>query len=90
MIKRYQTKEMEKIWSDYNKYCTWLRVEIAVTEVLVDMNLVPKESLKIIKNKASFSVERINEIEKETRHDVIAFLTNLSESIGPSSRFIHL
>tara|TARA_B100000941_G_C28500794_1_gene554051 strand:+ start:515 stop:1810 length:1296 start_codon:yes stop_codon:yes gene_type:complete len=90
MIERYTTKEMGRIWSDENKFSTWLKVEIAVTEVLTDDKIVPKEDLQTIKQKAAFNVERILEIEEETHHDVIAFLTNLSENIGPSSRFIHL
>ena len=90
MIERYTTKEMGRIWSDENKFSTWLKVEIAVTEVLTEDKIVPKEDLQTIKQKAAFNVERILEIEEETHHDVIAFLTNLSENIGPSSRFIHL
>tara|TARA_Y100001936_G_scaffold228209_1_gene249160 strand:- start:5476 stop:6771 length:1296 start_codon:yes stop_codon:yes gene_type:complete len=90
MIERYTTNEMGRIWSDQNKYDTWFKVELAVTEVLCKDGIVPAEDLKNIKSKASFSVDRILEIEEETHHDVIAFLTNLSENIGPSSRFIHL
>ena len=90
MIERYTTKEMGRIWSDENKYSTWLKVEIAVTEVLCEDKIVPSDDLTTIKEKAKFSVDRVNEIEEETHHDVIAFLTNLSENIGPSARFIHL
>ena len=90
MIERYTTEAMGSIWSDYNKYQVWLDVEVAVLEVLCDDGIVPKKDLDIIKSKAKFSVDRINEIEEETHHDVIAFLTNLSENIGPSARFIHL
>ena len=90
MIKRYATKEMTRIWSDENKFETWKNVEIAVLEVLNKRGDVPKESLDVIKDKAAFSVDRINEIESKTHHDVIAFLTNLAENIGPDSRFIHM
>ena len=90
MIERYTTESMGKIWSDENKYKVWLDVEIAVLEVLCQDGIVPIEDLETIKQKAKFSVDRINEIEAETHHDVIAFLTNLSENIGPSSRFVHL
>ena len=90
MIDRYTTPEMAKIWSNKNKYETWKIVEITVTEVLTDRGEVPRESLQVIKDKASFSVERILEIEQTTRHDVIAFLTNMAENIGPESRFIHM
>ena len=95
MIERYATPDMSRIWSDQNKYETWKNVEIAVLEVLTDMGKVPKESLDVIKEKADFSVDRINEIEAETHHDVIAFLTNLGENIdsgnqGCHSRFVHM
>ena len=90
MIERYATPDMSRIWSDQNKYETWKNVEIAVLEVLTDMGHVPTESLEVIKEKAAFSVDRINEIEAETHHDVIAFLTNLAENIGPDSRFVHM
>ena len=90
MIERYATLDMSRIWSDQNKYETWKNVEIAVLEVLTDMGHVPRESLEVIKEKAAFSVDRINEIEAETHHDVIAFLTNLAENIGPDSRFVHM
>jgi len=90
MIERYTTPDMGRIWSDQNKYATWQKVEITVTEVLSDMGVVPKEAVKIINEKAAFSVDRINEIEATTHHDVIAFLTNLAENIGPESRFIHM
>ena len=90
MIERYTTKEMGRIWSDQNKYSTWLKVELAVSEILAEMGKVPRESIDIIKEKAQFSVERINEIESKIHHDVIAFLTNLSEHVGPDSRFIHM
>jgi adenylosuccinate lyase len=90
MIERYTTPDMGRIWSDQNKYATWQKVEITVTEVLSDMGVVPKEAVKVINEKAAFSVDRINEIEATTHHDVIAFLTNLAENIGPESRFIHI
>ena len=90
MIDRYQTLDMKRIWSDVNKFKTWLKVEIAAVEVLNSHGLVPDESLKIIKQKADFDKDRILEIEKTTRHDVIAFLTNVAEYVGPDSRYIHM
>ena len=90
MIERYQTSEMAKIWSEENKYETWKQVELAVTEVLVNEGVVPKKAFEVIKEKADFSVDRILEIEQTTRHDVIAFLTNMAENIGPESRYIHM
>ena len=90
MIKRYSTQEMEKIWSDQNKFNTWKIVELAVVKIMADKGIVPKESSKIIHDKADFDVDRVLEIEKETRHDVIAFLTNMAENIGPDSRYVHM
>jgi len=90
MIERYSTKDMKRIWSDYNKFKTWEKVEIAVAEIMKDKGIIPKESFDVIKAKSKFDVDRILEIEKITRHDVIAFLTNLSENIGPDARFLHL
>ena len=90
MIDRYFTKDMKRIWSDENRFKTWEKVEITVAEVMCDRGIVPQSSLDTIKKKSKFSVDRVLEIEKETRHDVIAFLTNLAENIGPDSRFLHM
>src|ERR1041385_3611804 len=89
MIDRYTLPEMGALWSEQNKFQQWLAVEIAVCEVHAEMGTIPREALKHIKERASFSVERINEIEKTTNHDVIAFTTNLAESIGEAARFFH-
>ena len=90
MIDRYFTKDMKRIWSDENRFKTWEKVEIAVAEVMMEMSIIPEKSFLTIKKKSKFSVDRILEIEKETRHDVIAFLTNLSENIGPDARYLHM
>ena len=90
MIKRYTTEEMGLIWSDQNKFETWKKVEVAVAEVMSEKNIIPKESFKNIKDKANFDVDKILEIEKVTRHDVIAFLTNMAEYIGEDSRYVHM
>ena len=90
MIKRYGTKEMDQIWSDQNKFETWKKVELAVAEAMSERSIIPKESYLNIKNKANFDVDKILEIEKTTRHDVIAFLTNMGEYIGEDSRFVHM
>lgn len=90
MIERYSLPEMSAIWSLKNKFQKWLDIEIAACEANQKLGKIPAKDLKIIKKKAEFDVSRINEIEKETNHDVIAFLTNLAENIGPSSRFVHL
>src|SRR5215204_4865546 len=89
MIERYTLPEMGAIWSLRNKFQKWLDVEIAVCEVHAEDGIIPAEALREIKSKAAFTVERINEIEKTTDHDVIAFTTNLAESIGEAARFVH-
>lgn len=89
MIERYTLPEMGTVWSQQNKFQKWLDVEIAVCEVHADDGTIPREALEEIKSKAAFTVERINEIEKTTDHDVIAFTTNLAENIGESARFVH-
>jgi adenylosuccinate lyase len=89
MIERYTLPEMGALWSEQNKFQKWLDVEIAVCEVHAELGTIPREALEEIKSRASFTVERINEIEKTTDHDLIAFTTNLAEAIGESSRFVH-
>jgi adenylosuccinate lyase len=89
MIPRYSRKDLVNIWTPENKIKIWLNIEILACEAQEKLGNIPKKSLEIIKEKASFEVERIDEIEKEVKHDVIAFLTNLSENIGIDARFIH-
>ena len=89
MIPRYTRPEMGAIWTDENKYATWLRIEILACEAMHKLGLVPAADLARIKKRARFDVARIEEIEKEVNHDVIAFLTNVAEHVGPSSRYIH-
>jgi len=89
MIDRYTLPEMGALWSEETKFQKWLDVEIAVCEVHAEMGTIPREALAQIKSRAKFSVARINEIEKATDHDVIAFTTNLAESIGDAARFVH-
>jgi adenylosuccinate lyase len=81
---------MGRIWEPENLYAKWLEVEIAACEAMAQEGLVSEEALENIKKKAAFSVGRILEIEEETKHDVIAFLTNVAEHVGPDSRYIHL
>jgi len=90
MIHRYTRPEMGRIWEDENRFAKWLDVEMAACETMAEEGIVPKEALERIRTKAAFSVERILEIEEETKHDVIAFLTNLAEHVGDDSRYIHL
>src|SRR5438270_2417595 len=89
MIERYTLPEMGAIWTEQNRFQKWLDVEIAACEVHAEMGTVPAEAVEVIKQKARFDVARINEIERTTRHDVIAFTTALAENIGPESRFVH-
>ena len=89
MIKRYTRKAMGDIWTDENRYMTWLKVELLACEAMEEMGKVPKEALQNIK-RASFSIKRIEEIEAETKHDVIAFLTAVAERVGPDARYIHM
>jgi adenylosuccinate lyase len=90
MIERYTRPEMGLIWEAENRYAKWLDVELAACEAMAEEGVIPKEAIENIKKKARFSVDRILQIEAETRHDVIAFLTNLEENVGPDSRYIHL
>jgi adenylosuccinate lyase len=90
MIPRYTRPEMGRIWEDENRFAKWLDVELAACEGMAEQGLIPRDSLETIKRKARFSVDRILEIEEETKHDVIAFLTNLEEFVGPDARFIHM
>jgi adenylosuccinate lyase len=89
MIPRYSRPEMARIWSEENRFATWLRVEIAATEVLSERGVVPKEALEAIRSKARFDVARIDAIEREVQHDVIAFVSNVAENVGPEGRWVH-
>jgi adenylosuccinate lyase len=89
MIDRYTRPEMGRIWTLENKYRKWLQVELAVCEALAESGQIPPQDLQDIREKADFDVRRIAEIERETQHDVIAFLTNVAEQVGPASRHIH-
>ena len=89
MVPRYTRPEMGAIWSEENKFANWLKVEILACEALHKRGEIPAADLKRIQQRAAFSVERINEIEAEVDHDVIAFLTNVAENVGPSARYIH-
>jgi adenylosuccinate lyase len=80
---------MARIWSEQNRFQAWLDVEIAATEVLAERGTVPKEALAAIKEKARFDVARIDAIEKEVQHDVIAFVSNVAENVGPEGRWLH-
>ncbi|MDY0297057.1 MAG: adenylosuccinate lyase [Acidobacteriota bacterium] len=89
MIERYTVERVKRIWNRENRYQRWLDVELAITAVWHRMGQVPDESMEHIRRSAAFSVERIDEIEKVVKHDVIAFLTSVEEHVGPDSAYIH-
>ena len=91
MIDRYSREEIKKIWDLESKFAYYLQVELAVCEAYSQKGLIPRENLLQIKEKAKFTLSRIDEIEKEVRHDVIAFLTNINESVGAeNAKYIHM
>ena len=90
MIERYSREEMAKIWTLESKFQYYLNVEIAVCEAYAELGEIPKEDVLILKQRARFDVKRIDEIEREVRHDVIAFLTNVNESLGDLGRYMHV
>ncbi len=89
MIARYTRPQMGRVWTEENKYRAWLAVETAASETLAEDGIVPAEAAKAIRERGKFSVERIQEIEAEVKHDVIAFTTAVAENIGPESRWLH-
>jgi adenylosuccinate lyase len=89
MIQRYTNPEMGRIWSDQRKYETWLQVEIAAVDAMARAGIVPDDAARDIRARAAFSIERIEEIEQVTQHDVIAFTTAVAEHVGPSARWLH-
>jgi adenylosuccinate lyase len=89
MIERYTRPEMGALWTEAARYRSWLRVELAVCEVLAERGAIPATALETIRRRAGFDPARVAEIEREVRHDVIAFLTNVAEHVGPDARFVH-
>jgi adenylosuccinate lyase len=89
MIERYSRPEMSRIWTDENKFQKMLDVEILACEAFAKLGQIPKEAVKVIDDKAKFSVQRINEIEKTTNHDVVAFIKNISENVGEEAKYFH-
>lgn len=90
MIPRYSRDKMSSVWSPENRYQKWLDIEILACEAMAAKGDIPADALKNIKANAGFDVARIDEIERETKHDVIAFLTSVTEKVGPNGRFIHM
>ncbi len=89
MITRYTNPEMGRIWSEQRRYETWLQVEIAAAEAMAAAGIVPAEAARDLRAKGAFDIARIDEIEKVTQHDVIAFTTSVAEKVGPSARWLH-
>ena len=90
MIARYTRPAMGKIWDEENKFRTWLEIEILACEAQAQLGVIPAEAVRVIREKAAFNVQRIDEIEREVKHDMIAFLTDVGEHVGPDARYIHL
>lgn len=90
MIERYTLKRMADVWTDDNRFKKWLEIEILICEAYGNLSEIPPEDLKTIQEKANFDSERINEIEKRTKHDVVAFIESVAEFVGPSSKYIHM
>lgn len=89
MIDRYTREEMGAIWTEENKYNAWLEVEILACEAWAELGIIPRADVEEMRKKAAFTVERIYEIEQETRHDVVAFTRTVSESLGPERKWVH-
>ncbi|HKK00803.1 MAG TPA: lyase family protein, partial [Desulfuromonadales bacterium] len=89
MIPRYTRKEMAKIWEPENRFRIWLEIETLACERQAELGVIPREAVAVIREKGNFDIERIDAIEAEVKHDVIAFLTSVAEYVGPEARFIH-
>ena len=90
MILRYSRKEMLNIWNEKNKYQIWLNIEIAAAQAMENLKLIPKGVAKKVKKKAKINVDRIHKIESKVHHDVIAFLTSITERVGNEGKFLHM
>ena len=89
MIERYSRKEIKNIWEDYNRYSIWLNIELAAAEAMEKFKIIPKGIVKKVKSKAKINPKRILQIESKVKHDIIAFLTSISEKVGKESKFLH-
>ncbi len=89
MIERYSRKELQAIWEDYNKYSIWLEIELAAAEAMEKLKVIPKGVARKVRSKAKIDVKRILEIENKVKHDVIAFLTSITEKSGKEARYLH-
>ena len=89
MIDRYSRKEMKAIWDEENKFSIWLKIELAAAEAMEKLKIIPRGVVKKVKSKSKINVKRILEIEKNVKHDVIAFLTSITERAGKEARYLH-
>ena len=89
MIDRYSRKELKEIWEEKNKYQIWLDIEIAAAQAMEKLKLIPKGTAAKVRKRAKINVDRIHKIESKVHHDVIAFLTSVTEKVGPEGRFLH-
>src|ERR1700720_4342630 len=89
MIPRYSRPEMTRIWAPENRYRIWFEIEAHACDAQAALGIIPESAARAVWERGGFEAERIDEIERETRHDVIAFLTNLAEHVGPEARFVH-
>ena len=89
MIERYTRKEIKNIWDDYNRYSIWLNIELAAAEAMEKFKIIPKGVVKKVKSKAKINPKRILQIESKVKHDIIAFLTSISEKVGKEAKFLH-
>jgi len=89
MIPRYSRSQMTDIWEPQNKFRIWLKIEVTAAEAMAELGLIPKEAAEAAKARGGFDIERIDEIEREVKHDVIAFLTSVAEHVGPEARYLH-
>ena len=89
MIERYSRKEIKNIWEDYNRYSIWLDIELAAAESMEKLKIIPKGVVKKIKAKAKINPKRILQIEEKVKHDIIAFLTSITEKTGPEGKYLH-
>ena len=89
MIPRYSRAEMARIWEPETRFGIWLKIELYAAEAMAELGLIPRDAVEVAKKKAGFDIDRIDEIEREVKHDVIAFLTSVAEHVGPEARFLH-
>ncbi|NDD65817.1 MAG: adenylosuccinate lyase, partial [Acidobacteria bacterium] len=90
MIPRYARPEMTAIWAPEQRYAIWLEIETLAAEAMAELGLIPEEAARAVRERGAFDVARVDEIEREVKHDVIAFLTSVTEHVGPEARFLHL